>query len=111
MHILYHLLISAFALVLAAYFIPGIQVASLTSALVAAGVLGILNLLVRPVLFVLTLPITILTLGLFTFVINGALFWFAASFIEGFTVTNFWYALFGSVFVSVVSAVGNKLTR
>lgn len=111
MHILYHLLITAFALLLAAYLIPGIAVATLGSALIAAAVLGILNLLVRPVLFILTLPITILTLGLFTFVINGALFLFAASFLEGFEVESFWYALLGSVFVSVVSAIGNKFTR
>lgn len=102
-------LIGALALLLAANFIPGIEVMGLYTAIIAALILGLLNMIVRPVLIVLTLPVTILTLGLFTFVINAALFWFAASFIEGFAVAGFVPALLGSIFVSIVSAIGNAL--
>lgn len=108
MKILYRVLLTALALLLAAYLIPGIEVASIYIAIIAAVILGLLNLIARPVLFALTLPITIITLGLFIFVINALLFWFAASFIEGFSVDGFIPALLGSLVVSVVSAVGNK---
>ncbi|MCA9363852.1 phage holin family protein [Candidatus Kaiserbacteria bacterium] len=109
MKLVARILVTALALVLAAALIPGISVGSLYAAIVAAVILGILNVLVRPVLVVLTLPVTIVTLGLFIFVINALLFWFAASFIEGFAVAGFGAALLGSLFVSVVSAIGNKL--
>ena len=104
-------LVSALALLVAAYLVPGIEVSSLYIALIAAAVLGLLNLTARPVLIVLTLPITILTLGLFIFIINALLFWFVASFIDGFVVDGFLPALIGSVVVSIVSAVGNKFIK
>lgn len=106
--ILARIFLIAFALLLAAYFIPGITVTEPATALVAALVLALLNLLVKPVLFILTLPITIVTLGLFTFVINAGLFWFAAYAIDGFSVAGFWSALFGSFIVSVVSSIGTR---
>ncbi|MCB9811698.1 phage holin family protein [Candidatus Nomurabacteria bacterium] len=109
MKMISRVLIGALALLLAANFIPGIEVMGLYTAIIAALILGLLNMIVRPVLIVLTLPVTILTLGLFTFVINAALFWFAASFIEGFAVAGFVPALLGSIFVSIVSAIGNAL--
>ena len=102
------LCISALALLVAAYVVPGIVVSSIYIALVTAVVLGLLNAIVRPILLVLTFPITIVTLGLFTFVINAGLFWFASTFIEGFVVDGFLPALIGSIVVSVVSAIGNK---
>lgn len=108
MNIIFRVLIGALALLLAAYLIPGIVVDSIYIAIIAAVILGILNMVVKPILFVLTLPITILTLGLFTFVINAGLFWFAASFIEGFYVSGFLPALLGSLLVSIVSSVGNN---
>jgi len=108
MNIIFRILIGAVALLLAAYLVPGIVVDSIYIAIVAAVILGILNVVVKPILFLLTLPITILTLGLFTFVINAALFWFASSFIEGFYVSGFLPALVGSVLVSVISSVGNN---
>ena len=108
MTIVIRILITALALLLAAYLIPGIVVSSLYIAIIAAVILGILNLIARPILVVLTLPITVVTLGLFIFVINALLFWFAASFIEGFEVSGFIPALLGSIVVSVVSAIGNK---
>lgn len=108
MRLLSRILVSALALVLVAYIIPGIEISGLYAAIIAAIVLGLLNSVVKPLLVILTLPITILTLGLFIFVINAGLFLFAASFIDGFTVDSFITALVGSVIVSVLSAVGNK---
>jgi putative membrane protein len=102
------ILITAFALILVAKFIPGITVTGLYPALIAALILGILNVLVRPILVILTLPITLLTLGLFIFVINALLFWFVASFVDGFKVDGFIPALLGSLIVSIVSSVINK---
>lgn len=102
------LLIAALALLLAAYLIPGIEVAGVYIAIVVALILGLLNLIVRPILIILTLPITIVTLGLFIFVINAALFMFVASFVDGFNVDGFLAALIGSLIVSVVSTVGNR---
>jgi len=102
------LLITAFALVLVTYFVPGIAVTGLYPALIAAFFLAIVNAVVRPILVLLTLPITILTLGIFIFVINASIFLFVASFVDGFTVTSFWSALVGSVLVSIVSGIANR---
>lgn len=102
------ILVTAFSLVLVAEIIPGISVDSATSALLAALVIGILNVLVRPILVFLTLPITLLTLGLFIFVINAFLFLAAASLIDGFAVSGFIPALIGSLIVSAISTFINK---
>jgi len=96
-------LINAVALIAVAYLMPGVQVASFTTALVAALVLGLINAVVRPVLVLLTLPVTLITLGLFIFVLNGLLFWFVGSFIEGFVVQGFWSGVFGAIVFSVIS--------
>jgi len=109
MKLLSRLLVSALALLIVSYFVPTISVDGLVTALIAAIILGLLNAIVRPILIVLTLPVTIVTLGLFIFVINASLFWFAASFIDGFSVTTFWWALIGSIFVSIISTIGNRL--
>lgn len=106
--LLARIIITAFSLVLVAQIIPGIEVDSALTAILAAIVIGILNLLVRPVLVILTLPITFVTLGLFLFVINAILFWTAASLIDGFTVTGFLPAFLGSLIVSIVSTLINK---
>jgi len=103
------ILLVALALLVTAEIIPGVEIRGLYIALIAAVILGVLNLVVRPILVLLTLPINILTLGLFTLVINAALFGFAASFIEGFAVDGFISALVGSLIVSIVSTVGNRL--
>lgn len=108
MFIVIRVLVTALALLVAAYLVPGIVVDSLYIAIIAAIILGLLNLIAKPVLMVLTLPINILTLGLFTFIINAFIFWFVASFVQGFSVEGFVPALIGSVIVSVVSAVGSK---
>ena len=108
--IITRVLAAALALMAAAEFIPGIMVAGVYAAIIAAIILGVLNLFVRPIILVLTLPINIITLGLFTFVINAFLFMFAASFIQGFSVTGFLPALLGSLFVSLVSTIVHRLT-
>ncbi len=105
---LLRLLFNALGLILIAEFVEGIEVQGLYAAVITAVVLGIFNIIIRPILLILTLPITILTLGLFSFVVNAALFLFAASFIDGFSVENFWYALLGSVLMSIISTIGNR---
>ena len=96
-------LVNAAALMAVAYLVPGIAMASFTTALVAALVLGLVNAVIRPILILLTLPATVLTLGLFIFVINGLLFWFVGSFISGFMVAGFWPGVFGAIAYSIVS--------
>jgi len=108
MKLITRLLLTALVLLIVAEYIPGITVDGFYPALVAAVVLGLLNLFVRPILVILTFPITIVTLGLFMFVINASLFWFAATFIDGFAVATFLHALLGSLIVSVASAAFNK---
>ena len=98
-------LINALSLLAVAYLMPSIQVASLASALVAALVLGLVNAVIRPLLVLLTLPATILTLGLFIFVINGLLFWLVGSFLRGFVVGGFWAGVLGAILYSIVSWV------
>ncbi len=96
-------LINALALLAVAYVMPSIGVDSIGTALVAAVVLGLVNAVIRPILIVLTLPATILSLGLFIFVINGLLFWLVGSTLRGFTVAGFWSGLFGAIVYSIVS--------
>ena len=96
-------LINAVALMAVAYLLPGIEVSSFAVALVAALVLGLVNAVIRPILILLTLPATLLTLGLFIFVINGLLFWFVGSFISGFVVSGFWWGIGGAIAYSIVS--------
>jgi putative membrane protein len=96
-------LLNAIALLAVAYLLPSIQVASFGSALIAALVLGLVNTLVRPILVILTLPVTLLTLGLFLLVINGLLFWAVGSFLDGFSVGGFWSGVLGALLYSVIS--------
>ena len=96
-------LILTLAIMVAAYLIEGIEVRGFGSALFAAAILGILNAVFRPVLIILTLPINILTLGLFTFVINALLLMMASGVIGGFEVHGFWAAFFGSLIISLIS--------
>lgn len=98
-------LLNAVALLVVAYLLPGITVASFGSALIAALVLGLLNMLVKPVLVLLTLPITLITLGLFLIVLNALLFWFAGSVLKGFQVNGFWWAVIGALLYSLISGL------
>lgn len=104
-------LLNAIALLAVAYILPGITVASFGSALVAALVLGLINTLVKPVLVLLTLPITILTLGLFLLVINALVFWFVGSILSGFKVDGFWWAVIGALLYSIISSLLSMLVN
>jgi len=95
----------AAALLLVANLYSGVIVASFGSALIAAFFIGLLNTLVRPLLVLLTLPVTLITLGLFLFVINALMFWAAASMLDGFNVAGFWAALIGSLIYSLCGMV------
>lgn len=94
--------LSAAALLVVAYLYSGVVVTSFTAALIAAAVLGILNTIVKPLLVLLTLPVTIITLGLFIFVINALMFWAAASLLDGLRVNSFVAALIGSLIYSAL---------
>lgn len=98
-------LLSASALLAIAYLYSGVQVSGFTAALLAAFVIGLLNTVVRPILVLLTLPVTLVTLGLFLFVINAVLFWAAAGVLDGFKVSGFGAALLGSLIYSVFGLV------
>ena len=96
-------LLNALALLGVAYLVPGIHVASIWIALAAAVVIGLANMLIRPILVILTLPVTILTLGLFIFVINGVLFWVVGNFLQGFEVKTLMAGIIGAFAYSVMS--------
>ena len=101
--------LNAAALLAVAYIYPGVQVEGFLSAAIAALVLGLVNAVIRPILVILTLPVTILTLGLFIFVINALLFWFVAEVVKGFSVTGFMAALIGSVLYSLLTLLTSWL--
>ena len=96
-------IINAVALIALPYLFKSIQVDNFITALIVALILGLINALIRPILVVLTLPVTILTLGLFIFVINGLLFWAVGSFVDGFHVGGFWPGVFGAIVYSIIS--------
>jgi putative membrane protein len=102
-------LITVLALFLVARYVPGIEVSGFYTALIVAVLLGLINLTLKPILILLTLPINLLTLGLFTFVINALLFWFVSTFVDGFTVDGFLPAFFGALVVSIVNWLGAKI--
>ena len=102
MKIILKWLCSAAALLAVAYLYSGVVVTSFTGALIAAAVLGALNTVVRPILVLLTLPVTLVTLGLFIFVVNALMFWAAASLVSGLSVSGFGAALIGSLIYSVL---------
>jgi putative membrane protein len=102
-------LINALALLALPYVVPSVQVDSFYTALIAALVLGFVNTLLRPLLVLLTLPVTVLTLGLFIFVINGLLFYFVASFVKGFSVAGFGSAVLGAIVYALISWAASTL--
>jgi putative membrane protein len=103
MRILAVWLVNTLALAAVAYLMPSVSIASPGAALVAALVLGLVNALIRPLLVLLTLPVTVLTLGLFILVINGLLFWAVGSFVPGFQVAGFWPGVVGALVYSIIS--------
>lgn len=104
-----HWVLTALVLILVAYLLPGITIAGFGTALLATFVLSIVNTLIRPILGFFTFPITILTLGLFSFVLNAAMFGLAAWLVPGFEVHGFFWALLGSLLLSILTSVLDKL--
>jgi putative membrane protein len=96
-------ILNAVALLAVTWLLPSIQVSGFGAALIAALVLGFINTLVRPVLALLTLPITVLTLGIFYLVLNGLLFWLASALLPGFHVEGFWSAVFGAILYGAIA--------
>jgi putative membrane protein len=111
MHFLIRLIVNAVALMIVAYFLPGVSVTGVVGALVAAFVLGIVNAILRPILIILTLPIQIITLGLFTFIINGVLFYWVGHWGIGLIVNGFWPAFWGAIVLGIVSFLLSSLLR
>lgn len=109
MKLIARLLLVVLALLLVSRYVPGIHVENFYTALIVAVVLGFVNLIVRPVLLILTLPVNLITFGLFTFVLNAGLFWFVATFVEGFSVAGFVPAFIGAFIISVTHWVGEKI--
>lgn len=108
-HILVSWIVTTLAILVVTHLIPGVRASSLGAAIVAAAILGILNALVRPIFVILTLPLTILTFGLFLFVINALMFQLVGALAPGFSVDSFWSALLGSFIVSVISYIVNSV--
>jgi putative membrane protein len=111
MFILLRWVLLTLAILIVAYFLDGIRIDNVLSAFFAAAVLGILNVSLRPLLLILTLPINILTLGLLTFLINALMLKIASEILPGFDVHGFWTAVFGALLISIVSWVLNALTN
>jgi len=112
MNLLIIWVINAAALLAVPYLIDSVHLGSVWSALIAALILGLVNTLIRPVLLLLTLPVTVLTLGLFIFVINGLMFWLVAQMVSGFYVENLWAAIGGALLYSIISwALSTLLLR
>ena len=105
MKILLRWIINALAILGIAYYLPGVGVSGFYAALIVALILGLVNALIRPLLIILTLPINILTLGLFTLIINALMFWLVSTIVKGFYVTGFWPAFWGALIMSIVSWV------
>ena len=105
MNLLIRLIVTAGIVMLLAHFLPGVSVSGFIAALIVAIVLGVLNVIVKPILVILTIPITIITLGLFLFVINACIILLADKFVDGFGVTGFWTALLFSILLSISQSI------
>lgn len=104
-----HLVLTALALIVVAHLVGGVHVSGLLSALIAALILGLVNAFVRPVMILLTLPLTIVTFGLFLFVVNALMFWLAAALVPGFRIAGFGSALLGSLLLTVLNILIDRL--
>lgn len=111
MPLLLRLILNALAVILVSYIVPGVQVDGFFTALVTAFVMGLINAVIRPILLVLSLPINILTLGLFTLVINALMFWLASALVPGFQVAGFGSALIGAIVFWLIAWATNVLVR
>lgn len=108
MSLIVKLLLSSITVFIAAYLLPGVHVDTFWDAIIVAVVIGLLNIFVRPLLIFLTIPATIITLGLFLFVINALIVWMASNMISGFTVSNFWWALLFTILLSGINSLFNS---
>lgn len=106
---LLHLVLTAVALLVVAQLVGGVHIGGFFSALIAALILGLVNAFVRPVMILLTLPLTIVTLGLFLFVVNALMFWLAAALVPGFRISGFGAALLGSILFTVLNLLIDRL--
>jgi len=111
MRFILRLFINSATLILLTFYLPGISVSGWDAAIIAALILGLVNAIIRPILIILTLPINIITLGLFTLVINAFLFWLVSTIVKGFAVVWFWPAFLGALILSLVSWVSNDLLK
>ncbi|HAR96170.1 MAG TPA: hypothetical protein DCR97_09440 [Deltaproteobacteria bacterium] len=105
MRILVNWIITTIAIIVSAYLLSGVKISNIGAAIVAAAVLGLINAILRPVLVLLTLPLTILSLGLFIFILNAILVLLASAIVPGFEVRNFWWALLFSLLFSIISTL------
>lgn len=105
MSLIIKLLINALALIISANIINGIHLYSFTSALWAALILGVVNMIIRPIMLLITFPINILTLGIFTFVINGLMLWITSQLVSGFVIDSFFAAFIGAILLSIISTI------
>ena len=111
LYVILRWLINALVLMLLTHILKGIEIQSFYTALITALALGIVNALIRPLVILLTLPVNILTLGLFTLVINAVLFWFVSTFIKGFNITDFWAAFWGALLFSIFAILLNFIDQ
>ena len=109
MHLIISILINTIAVLVTGYILPGIHISSFWTAIAVAIVLGIVNAILRPIIFILTLPINILTLGLFSFVIMGLLVYLVSAIVPGFKVDNFWWAILFAIIVALINWFLNSL--
>lgn len=111
MGIIIRLIINALAVYITSQILPGVSINNFLTAITVAVILGVINTIIKPILIILTLPLNILTLGLFTFIINGFIILLTSSLVPGFTVQNFWWAILFSLVISIVSWFLQSLTR
>lgn len=111
MNFLTRLIVSTLAVMVTAYLLPGVQVNSVFTAIMVAAVLSLLNVVVKPILIILTIPITLLTLGLFLLVINAGMIMLASKIVPDFVVDGFWTALFFSIILSLVNAIFHSIAK
>ncbi|MCB0371821.1 MAG: phage holin family protein [Muricauda sp.] len=111
MKLIMRLLLNALAVVILSYILPGVGVDSMFTAIIVAVVLSVLNFLVKPILVILTLPITVLTLGLFLLVINAIIILITSNLIDGFQVTSFWWAIIFSLLLSFLQAILHSILK
>lgn len=109
MKMILKLLVNALALIGTAWIVPGISIDSVWTAIIAAIVLAIINIIIRPIMLFITIPINILTLGLFTFVINALMLWLASLLVSGFTVSGFVPAILGAIILAIISTLLHTL--